>query len=148
MPRKKRQPVIDQLRDWAVQRIRKIAWAAGIVATISGGIVGYAKAWPEIEPWWWASRGFVYSQVDSARSQFKQAQDSTAAILRDLQIEQAEGKRDAAKEAKAKWGVELNKTADPITREMIDRHINELEASVGKLDSQIRTLNRMRALER
>jgi hypothetical protein len=43
---------------WSTWR-RKTVTICGLIAAITGAVVGVAKAAPIIEPWWYASRGYV-----------------------------------------------------------------------------------------
>ena len=126
--------------------VRRAAVWAGAITTITGAIVGMSRALPVVEPYWPAHRMYVRDRVDFARDEFKATENSNTLILRDLQIEQAEGKRDAVKNDLAKWAVELNKTQDPQTRQLIEKTINEQNATYERLQEQLRSLNKLRAL--
>ena len=66
-----------------------------------GALGGAIAAVPKIEPFAPAHRAYVREQV---------AEEKTMQILRDVQIEQAEGKRDATINDLAKWTLEYSKT--------------------------------------
>ena len=50
---------IAELKAWAMKRLTRILWVAGVIAGLSAGIVGAAKALPILEPWWFAHCGYV-----------------------------------------------------------------------------------------
>jgi len=56
---KRPKSAIDQLKAWAMRRLTRILWISGVVTGLSAGVVGAAKAWPIIEPWWYADRNYV-----------------------------------------------------------------------------------------
>lgn len=142
-------------RNTKLQRLRKtwrllppwgkVTAVTGIVIGLTGSVGGIRATWPVLRLALPALVFYVDTTLEDARGEFKNTQNTTLSVLRDMQIEQAEGKRDAAKEAKAKWSVELGKTKDSVSRDMIERHINDLDATAGKLDGQIKTLNRLRS---
>lgn len=117
----------------------------GIIGVTAGAIVSAAAAWPLIEPYLVAHRGYVRHVSDSVSNNSSAAQSESRKVIRDLQVEQAEGKRDQADEALFKWKVELNKAADDQTRQLIFERLRELENTKRKLGDQIETLNKARA---
>jgi len=125
--------------------LKSIVWSAGVVTAIAGAIVGVAKSWEYIEPGMPAFRYYVRDRIDTSLSPFKTAQQSQTSILRDLQIENTEGKRSNAANALANWKLERLKTQDPVTQGLIDRQIQEKDNELKKLDSQLKTLNELRS---
>lgn len=114
--------------------IKRNPWKviAAVIATLGGLPAAWAGA-NLLEPVVPAHRGYVRTVMEPVLS-----------AVRDSQIEQAEGKRDAAKEAKTKWLLERSKTKDSTTIDMIDHHIGELDVTIDKLNAQIKTLSRLR----
>lgn len=135
---------IDQFKAWAMKRLRKIIWVSGVVAAISAGIVGGARAWPILEPFWFAHRGYVRDYTMLASDKTNAAQSDSRKIIRDLQVESAEGKRDQTEDSILKWKIELAKASDVQTIQMISKQISTLENTKSKLVNQIDTLNAVR----
>lgn len=126
-------------------KTRKIVTISSAVTVFLGTIISINKAAPIMEPWAPAHRMYVRDYADGIKNELQTADTGNSYILRDLQIEQAEGKRDAAKNDITKWNLELAKTKDPSTRALIDKTIIDLNANYEKLQEQIRTLTKMRA---
>ncbi|HEY6019236.1 MAG TPA: hypothetical protein VIY48_04845 [Candidatus Paceibacterota bacterium] len=59
-----------------------------------------------------------------------------------IQLDLANGKRESTVNDLAKWQLELNKTKDPASLEIISRQLNLLEATKHRLDKQIEELER------
>lgn len=59
-----------------------------------------------------------------------------------IQLDLANGKRESTVNDLAKWQLELNKTKDPASLEIINRQLNLLEATKHRLDKQIEELER------
>lgn len=117
---------------------------AGVVGAFTGAIVGGAAAWTIVEPYMIAHRGYVRFVTMQFADKSDAAQNQSRRVIRDLQVEQADGKRDAAEEAIFKWGLELSKATDEQAKQLITARIRELQNTKQKLDNQIDTLNRAR----
>ena len=90
---------------WSTWR-RKTVTICGLIAAVTGAIVGVAKAAPIIEPWWYAHRGYVreYNQETTGPLlqriilvQLKQGEDERKRLLRDVQKYELELQSDQAK---------------------------------------------------
>ncbi len=110
-----------------------------LVATIVGGIVA---AWPFIEPYMAATRGYARDLIEVHSGQVKLAQSKTEMQLHSLQVDTANGKLDQTNNDLFKAQLELKKAADPSTQEFITNQINKLQSTKSAIESQIRTLNR------
>ena len=128
---------MKQLGGWAKSRWRSIASVVGGLILLLTLIKSVNDNSETIEA------HFIPASHSFVRSEIHLAGDGTTKILRDLQTETAEGKRDAAKEAKSKWSLELEKATDPTTKDLIRGHMNDLDATIDRLNAQIRTLNRL-----
>lgn len=117
---------------------------AGIVGAIMTAIVGVATAWPLIEPWVAATRGYAREIIALSEGRANVSQRETLGAVRDIQIEQAVGKRDVVVNDIAKWNLELSKITDDGTKDLIGRQIRTLNETKTKLDRQIDTLNKNR----
>jgi hypothetical protein len=87
---------------------------------------------------------YVDGRVDIKIGPMRFAFDTTSTAVRDLQIENAQGKLEATNNAMVNWQVELKKTKEQTTRELINRQMRELEVTRGRLEEQVRTLNAIR----
>lgn len=123
---------------------RKLITGITAIFAFVAAIGGAVKAWPDLEPGMPALRHYVRSEVTDAERRVKIAQEGTVRILRDLQIEQAEGKRDRIENDIAKWALERGKTQDPGTAAMIDEELRRSVQTKQRIDRQIETLTRMR----
>ena len=132
---------------WSTPLRKRLTVALSFVSLLAGTIVAVAKALPVVEPYAPAHRAYVREQHDDTVQIAQSAAKENQAILRDLQVEAAEGKLAATTNDLAKWNLELNKAADESTKDIIRRQINTLEATKRKLEAQINTLNRIRGRE-
>lgn len=117
---------------------------------ITGAVVflaGLPGAWAGanfLEPALPAHRGYVRDQTEEVKKEIKTTEDTTVGILRDLQIETAEGKRDNAANAIAKFQLDLDSEKAPQRKLEIGETLRGLQNTKDKLDAQIKTLNRLR----
>ena len=118
-------------------KTKMVLWVAGAVVTITGAVVGFNNMVPIVEPYMPATHMYV-----------RDLTDSTSHILRDIQVEQAQGKIDATNDAVVKWKLERSKTQDPVTQNMIDQHIHDLGNLSERLADQLKTLKEIKARER
>ena len=93
---------VDQFKAWALRRIKRILWVSAAVATLSGGLVGGVKAWPLLEPWVFAHRGYVREAGSPLlqrliKVQLKQTEDDRRKLLRDAQRLELELQSDQSK---------------------------------------------------
>jgi predicted negative regulator of RcsB-dependent stress response len=112
-----------------------------VLAAIFGLIAAFASAWPVMEPFIPAHRAYARDLTEHVEKVAENYATKNAAILRDVQIEQAEGKRDAVASELFKWQVELNKTSDENIKPMVQEQIRRLNNIQDKLNDQIKTLN-------
>src|SRR5258708_7314788 len=92
-------------RNTKLQRLRKrwrllppwgkVTAVTGIVIGLTGSLGGIKATWPTLRLVLPALVFYVDSTMEDARGEFKNTQTTTLSVLRDLQIETAEGKRDA-----------------------------------------------------
>lgn len=154
----KKKAAAVQLSSWS--RLPKpiryaLPWVTAATATIVF-LINLDKFTPIWERWQPASHEYVNHEIDgvkvevrkdidSTKSDLKSSLDNTNYILRDMQIEQAQGKLDASTDAVSKWKLELAKTKDPQTQTMIEGTIKEIDVRIRSLNSQLNTLNQLRA---
>lgn len=125
-------------------RLLRFGKIAGVVGTTTAAIVGVATAWPLMEPFMAATRGYAREIIALSEGKANVAQRTTLGAVRDIQIEQAVGKRDVVVNDVAKWNLELSKITDDSTKDLISRQIRTLNETKTKLDRQIDTLNKNR----
>ena len=126
---------------WGSYR-RKAITVCGLIAAVTGAIVGIAKATPVVEPWWYASRGYVRDVGAENENRIKLAQSKIEKKLDHIQLEQAQGKSESVDNDLFKAGLEFKKASDDQTKEYIQQHINKLTATKDRLKSQIETLRK------
>lgn len=94
-----------------------------------------------------SATGAAYSQWDRfgfwKPASVRYVDDKTAPI-RDLQIETAEGKRDAARNKAYEWQDKMESTTDQEKKVLYRDRMREQIDSQHRLDDQIRTLRRIR----
>ena len=112
-----------------------------ILAAFFGAITAFAAAWPVMEPFIPAHRAYARDLTDHVEQVAENYANKNAAILRDVQVEQAEGKRDAVDGEIFKWTIELNKASDESVKPLISEQIRRLSVAKDKLNDQIKTLN-------
>lgn len=131
----RRQPMLVR---WLAM-IRRNPWKSIATAlAILGGIPGAWAGAQFFEPAVPASRSYVRDLVHVA-------QNSVLPVLRDLQIETAEGKRDAAETAIDRFNLELNRAQTDDERMKINRAIRDQINTRDKLNGQIKTLNNLKS---
>lgn len=140
MPKKRAPSALKELAGYLKSRWKMFTGVLAGVAILFTSVGAISKNWDAVEPNFLTTRGFVRDLVRTA-----QAQNSVLPVIRDLQIESAEGKRSQANNAAANWKLERSKTQDPVTQRLIDQQISNQEAEVERLTEQLRTLNRLKA---
>lgn len=120
-----------------------IAVVTGLITGITGSIIGISNAAPIVEPWWYASRGWVRVQQTIADQKSADANEKTVRILRGIQIDGANGKREATEGDIFKWEQELKKAVDDDSREKIAGQLRKLHDTKRSLDAQIDTLSKL-----
>lgn len=125
-------------------KLMRIGKIAGIVGALTGAVVGAAAAWPILEPYLAAHRGYVRFIAMEATGKYQADQLESRRVVRDIQVEQADGKREQTEEAIFKWQLELAKAPDEQARQLISNRIRELQNTKAKLINQIDTLNKVR----
>lgn len=118
--------------------------AATSITLVASCITAVAAAAPVVEPYIAAHRGYVRDVASIVDSKTKLAQAESQRVIRDLQVEQAEGKRDQTEESMFKWSRELEKATDEQAKQLIRERIRDLANTKSRLESQIRTLNEVR----
>ena len=128
---------------WGTKLRKSITLVCGLIAAVTSAVVGVAKAAPIIEPYWFASHSFVREIADMKAD--KESSVKVERVLHHIQIEQAEGKREAAEADLFKAGLEMKKAADDDTRQYIQQQINRLSATKERLNQQINTLSTIKS---
>lgn len=129
------------------------SWTIGgiiaAIATACGVLIGMSGAWHVIEPVTPAFRGYVRDYADEGVKPLRTDTQETKKVLRDLQVESAEGKLSATEDALAKWELERQKLerqkgVPPSSVELIEKQKRELSSSKGKIEDQIRVLRSLK----
>ena len=112
---------------------------------VLGGIVPAVKGIQYLDEvtdqWQPASHPFVYKHVGDVDKKAEAIGTQNTAILRELQIDTAKGKREATLNDIKKWQLEMEKPGiDGNLKEFIKQQIDTLTSTRDKLDAQIKTL--------
>jgi hypothetical protein len=114
---------------------------AGALAVIVPAVKGLQYLDEVTDPWQPASHPFVYKHVGDVDKKAEAIGTQNTAILRELQIDTARGKREATLNDIKKWQLEMEKPGiDGNLKEFIKQQIDTLTATRDKLDNQIKTL--------
>ena len=118
------------LRPSLAKRIANTHWSIKWLTAIFGlfaAMGGAAAAWDNFGWWKPASVWYVNERVKPLSS---------------IQLDLANGKREATVNDLAKWQLELTKTKDPSSLEIINKQLHLLQATKNKLDKQIEALEK------
>lgn len=111
----------------------KIAKIVGVfaasVAAFFGAITAISSAWPVVEPYVLAHRGYVHEQVGGVQT-----------TTNELLIWKFEDIRNRAKAEADSWRIQLQKEPNGSTRDLIERRIEALEGEQREASDRIRTL--------
>src|ERR1035437_7637200 len=120
---------------WGTYR-RKAITVCGLIAAVTGAIVGVAKAAPIVEPWWYAHRGYVREYNHGITGpllarvieiELKQADVERKRLLRDVQKNELELQSDQAK-------------ATPQYRTLIQKEIERTKKEIDANDAEQKSL--------
>ena len=118
---------------WGTWR-RKAVSIAGLIAAVTGAIVGIAKAAPIIEPYWYASHGYVRDEIHHPllarviEVQLKQADAERKRLLRDVQKYELELQSDQAK-ATPQYHALVQKEVERVKNELNDNEAKQKSLS-------------------
>jgi hypothetical protein len=102
---------------------------AGAVVAITGAIVGVAKAWPYVEPYLLAHRGYVLEQVGGV-----------TATTNELLIWKSEDSQERIKSEISGWAIQLQKESDPQQKHLIEQRLRELNDAAKRHQERINRL--------
>lgn len=102
---------------------------AAMLSAIAGAIVSVAAAWPLVEPYAPAHRGFVVEQVGDVRT-----------TTNELLIWKAEDTKNKIRSDSSGWNIQLQKEQDPTTRALIQQRIEQLNTEQEQVDQRIKKL--------
>jgi uncharacterized protein (UPF0335 family) len=132
-PAHKPKSSIAQLKAWGMKRLKRILLVSGAVATLSAGLVGWAKAWPIIEPWWYASHGYVRYEVH---------QPLLSRII-DIQLAQNDSRVERLVEQSKRYEVEIQGEQAkqlPQYRKLLQERIDRTNHELKTIDEQNKSL--------
>jgi hypothetical protein len=125
---------------WGTDLRKAVTSTAALVAGVATAITAVPPAWSALGLPEFASKSFVDGRIEP----FKIAEGDTQNILRELQIEVAEGKKERADDSISSWRLQLDRAGDAESRSIIERQIQELQDTKAKLDEQIKTLRSLK----
>jgi hypothetical protein len=128
--------------------VRIVASWGTVVGIVAGAIVSGVKSWEYIEPWWVATHAYVNEKVEDTVKPIHNGQVQTNFVLRDIQLDAAKGKLEAAVNDLAKWQLELAKPDTPeIAKNLINDRLRNLTDTRENLNRQIRSIEREKATQ-
>lgn len=151
MPRRPRRRPLSRGRKIIRLIKRNPLKTIGLIAplvVILGGIVpavtGLGWLDKATDPWHPALHWWVYEQVDKVDQKVQGLGSQNQGILRDLQIDTANGKLSSTNNDIKKWQLELSKAQEEDSKELITKQIDALQTTKAKLEAQLNTLSRLR----
>jgi septal ring factor EnvC (AmiA/AmiB activator) len=125
---------------WGTDLRKTVTSTAALIAGVATAITAVPPAWsalglPEI-----ASKSFVDGRIEPV----KVAESDTQSILRELQIEVAEGKKERTEDSISRWQLQHDRAEDTEGRSIIERQLQELQDTKTRLDDQIKTLRSLK----
>jgi hypothetical protein len=147
MPRRRRRPPPPPPSYFE----RAVAWIKRnktVTTFIIGSFVAVPSLWASVEfldkvtdDIQFARHVYVNGRVDTVAKKAEILGEQNQNILRDLQVDTANGKLDATTNELKRWQVELAKPGnDQRTIDLITQRINVLTATKDKIDAQLKTL--------
>lgn len=128
--------------------IKSITAALVLVGSIPAAMGGITYLDARAEPLYLAMHWWVRDIVGSVEKKIDTSDLKTTAILRDLQIDTADGKRASTINDIKKWQLELTKAPDQASVDNITQQIETLQDTKSKLDGQINTLRAIKGSAR
>lgn len=111
---------------WPLSHAGKVS---AVVVGILGGIVTVATAWPLIEPYMAATRGYTRAQIGGVQP-----------TVTELMVWRLTDGRDKARSEAADWTIKLQKETDPQTRAMMQSRIDQLTQEQQAVNDRIEKL--------
>ncbi len=129
--------IITATADWwkGVSRTVKLVSYVGVV---SGAIVASAQAWPILEPYWYAHRGYV-RQYDDAHA------NAIIKRLIQVQLDRDNDQRQRLLDEAAKREIELQSDQAkqlPQYRDLVQSRVDRIKSELNTLDEQDKSLFR------
>ena len=106
-----------------------ITLCGGAIAAVFGAITAAHTAWPLVDPYILAHRGYVIEKIGGVQATTNElliwkSEDSLAKLRAD-----SEG-----------WKIQLQKETDPQTKRLIEQRIEQLKRDQQQVDERIRKL--------
>ena len=133
--------------------IRIVVSASGVIIPVTGSIYGISQAAPVLEPWAWTSHAYartLVAQIDQkATTATTQVDQKTTAaiedqkkILRAIQLDGANGKREASLGRLAQFKIALAQAPTDGAKDAINFAIQQEQNTLDALDQQIKSLKK------
>ena len=97
-----------------------------------------------VEPWYLAWHWWTRDLVKTVEDKIDTQDHKTSSILRDIQVDTANGKLASTVNDIKKWQLELKKATDQNSVDLITQQIEALEDTKSKLDTQLKVLNKIK----
>lgn len=101
----------------------------GTIAAVFGAITAAHTAWPIVDPYLLAHRGYVIEKVGDVQ-----------ATTNELLIWKFEDKKNQIASDIAGWTIQMQKEADPQTKKLIEQRIKQLGSDQTQIDERIRKI--------
>jgi hypothetical protein len=122
----------------------------GSVGIIFGAIYSTAQAWPFIEPYWWAHRGYVRYYDDMHVAKLVKQLTDVQLIQDDIKLVQNDERRQRLIDESAKREIELQGEQAkqlPQYRDLVQDRVNRIKQELKTLEEQDNSLfNEKKAL--
>jgi hypothetical protein len=120
---------------WGTYR-RKAITVCGLIAAVTGAIVGVAKAAPIVEPWWYAHRGYV-------RDYNREMTGPLLLRIIEIQLDNNSSKRDRLLTEVPTRELELQSEQakrNPQYKELVQQRVDRVKHELKTLDEQDKSL--------
>ncbi len=109
--------------------VKMVSIVAGTIAAVFGAITAAHTAWPIVDPYILAHRGFVIEKVGGVQA------TTNELLLWKVEDTKAKLKADADG-----WAIQLQKEQDPQTKRLIEQRIQQINVDQQQMDERIRKL--------
>lgn len=106
-----------------------ITTVAGTVAAIFGAITAVSSAWPTVDPYFLAHRGYVVEKVGGVQQNVNE--------LLVWKTEDAKARNNAEYEA---WTIQLQREQDPQAKALIQQRLLTIQREQQQLDERINSI--------
>jgi hypothetical protein len=114
---------------WGTKGAKIVTVICGAIAAAFGAITAAHTAWPIVDPYVLAHRGYVVEQVGGVQ-----------ATTNELLMWKSEDTKNKIQSEISGWTIQLQKEPDPQTRSLIQQRVRQLDVEQQQIDERIRKL--------